>query len=333
MSQPTADPDRLLLMEQWLRALPPKPKSPVLGYGVTTALVVLCFLAALGLQMASGALGWYLMFPAIFVPSVLFGRGSGTYAAILSTAILYLSLRPAGELLPPAAIAIGLLVFLALGLALAFISEALRSAWERAEAADRAKDLLLQELGHRTKNNLAMVISVLSLQARSKKDPETRAALEKAIDRIRAIADAHHHFQPLSHNGRIEMRGYLETLCSHLGDSLRDVRPIAVRAEADEVYLKTEHAIPIGLIINELVTNALKHAFPGERAGTVTVSLRKEPSSLVLVVEDNGIGCSQDKREGIGSRLTRLFIEQLGATVTSEDARPGYRVRCVLPAA
>jgi len=218
-----------------------------------------------------------------------------------------------------------------LALGLAFISQALRAAWERAEAAERAKDLLLQELGHRTKNNLAMAISILSLQARSKKDPEVRAILEKAIARIRAIADAHDHFHLLAHNGRVEMRGYLETLCSHIGDSLRDVRPIAVRAEIDEVYMRTEQAIPLGLIVNELVTNALKHAFPGGRDGTVIVTLRNEPSSLALTVQDNGIGCPLTKAEGIGSRLMRLFVQQLGANIAWEEASPGCRVRCTIP--
>jgi len=319
-------------MEQMLRALPPKPKSLAICLAITTALVGICFLAVLGLQTYGGALGWYLMYPAIIIPSVLFSRSCGIYGGILSTFLLYLFARPTGALVPSMGVTLGLLVFLILGLGLAFISAGLRAAWERAEAAERTKDLLLQELGHRTKNNLTMAISVLSLQARSKTDPEIRAILEKAIDRIRAIADAHDHFQLMAHNGRVEMRGYLETLCSHLGDSLRDVRPIAVRAEADEVYLRTEHAIPLGLIVNELVTNALKHAFPDGRDGVVTVVLKNEPPSLALIVQDNGIGCPAGKEEHIGSRLMRLFVQQLGATIVWEDARPGCRVRCVLPA-
>jgi two-component sensor histidine kinase len=203
---------------------------------------------------------------------------------------------------------------------------------ERAEAAERAKDLLLQELGHRTKNNLMMAISVLSLQARSKSNPETKAALEKAIARIHAIAGAHEHFSPSIQSGRVEMRQYLEALCGYLGESLREVRPIAVRVMADEVYLRTEKAVPIGLIVNELVTNSLKHAFPGERDGTVLVTLKNDPPSLHLVVQDNGVGCPQSKEERIGSRLTRLFAQQLDATINWEDASPGCRVHFILPA-
>lgn len=317
-------------MEQILRALPPKPKSTAIRYGVTTVLVGLCFLAVLGLQGISGALGWYLMFPAIFLPSILFDRGSGIYAAALSTILLYLLIRPPGALLLPVGIAAGLVIFLVLALGLALISEGLRTAWERAEAAERAKDLLLQELGHRTKNNLAMAISVLSLQARSKADPEIKGALEKAIARIHAIAGAHEHFHPSAQNGRVEMRAYLEKLCNYLGDSLRDVRPIAIQVEADEVYLRTEQAIPLGLIVNELATNALKHAFPNGRDGMVAVTLRKEKSSLTVIVQDNGIGCPPNAQERIGSSLLKLFAQQLNATIVREDANPGCRVRCVL---
>jgi two-component sensor histidine kinase len=169
---------------------------------------------------------------------------------------------------------------------------------------------LLRELGHRTQNNLAMVISVLSLQARSKTTPETRAALEKAVARVQAVASAHQHFKPEKQNGQVAMRSYLEELCRHLGDSLRDVRPIAVKVESDDVHLRTEQAVPLGLIANELVTNALKHAFPEDRSGAVRVVLSKT-NSLALTVEDNGVGCPTDKQEHIGSRLTRLLAEQM----------------------
>lgn len=319
-------------MEQILRVLPPKPASPVVSYGTTAALVGLCFLALLGLRGWSGVPGWFVMYPAVFVPSVLFDRGTGFCAAFLGAGLIYLVSKPADEWLIPTASFVGLALFLLLAISLAVISDGMRRAWEKAIAAERAKDLLLQELGHRTKNNLTMAISVLSLQSRAKSDPQMRASFEKAISRIRAISSAHEHFHALAHDGRVEMRSYLETLCSHLGDSLRDVRPIAVRAEIDKIYLKTEQAIPVGLIVNELVTNALKHAFPSDSDGIVVVSLRREQRILSLVVKDNGIGCPVVKTEGVGSRLMRLFVQQLGATISWTDAEPGCSVRCLIPA-
>jgi two-component sensor histidine kinase len=173
-----------------------------------------------------------------------------------------------------------------------------------------------------------MVVSMLSMQARLKTNMETRAALEKAIGRIQSIASAHEYFQPREAGGRVEMAAYLGNLCGHLGDGLRDVRPIAVRVDVAEVYLPAEQAAPLGLIVNELVTNALKHAFPEERAGTIDVTLKTE-GGLTLCVRDNGVGCPIDRREGLGSRLTRLLAQQLGAQIVSEPGNVGCEVRVV----
>jgi two-component sensor histidine kinase len=280
----------------------------------------------MGLQGRTGLPAFYLLFPAIFAASVLFDRGSGVFATLLGAVLVYLLMKPSNSLLLPAEVAVSLVGFIAVALGVAIVSERLRMAWERAVAAEKTKDLLLRELGHRTQNNLALVASVLSLQARTKDNPETRSALEKAVARVQAIASAHEHFQPYSHDGRVEMRPYLEKLCTHLGDSLREVRPIAVKVEVDDVRLRTEQAVPLGLITNELVTNALKHAFPDDRSGTIRVLL-KRGSTLDLVVEDNGVGCPLNKNERLGSRLTRLLAEQLEAELVWEEASPGCRVR------
>jgi two-component sensor histidine kinase len=313
-------------MEQLLGMLPKRPQPALIRYGVTATLVVVCFIVLVALRDKSGAIGFYVLLPAIFAASVLFDRGAGIFATALCVALLYLLMRPGGMLPLAGGLLLQLLVFVFVSLGLALVSDGLRTAGERAADAERTKDLLLRELGHRTMNNLAMVISVLSLQARGKANPETRYALEKAVARVRAIASAHEHFNPLAQNGRVEMRPYLERLCGHLGDALRDVRPVAVQVVAQDVLLPTQQAIAFGLIVNELVTNALKHAFPDNRSGTVRVVL-EGTSPLVLVVEDNGVGLSAERREGLGSRLTRLLAEQLGATATWENANPGARVR------
>lgn len=122
--------------------------------------------------------------------------------------LVYLLMKPSDSLLLPAEVAVSLVGLIAVALGVAIVSERLRMAWERAVAAEKTKDLLLRELGHRTQNNLALVASVLSLQARTKDNPETRSALEKAVARVQAIASAHEHFQPYSHDGRVEMRPY-----------------------------------------------------------------------------------------------------------------------------
>jgi two-component sensor histidine kinase len=247
-------------------------------------------------------------------------------ATLLSGGFLYTLLLPPGSVLLPVDAALQIAIFLLVGIGFALVSEGLRTAWERAAAAEQSKDLLLQELGHRTKNNLALVTSVLSLQARLKTDAESRQALEKAIARIQAIAQAHEYFRPVHHEGGVEMRSYLENLCNHLAEALRDIRPIAVKVNAEPGELKTEQAVAVGLIVNELVTNALKHAFPGDRSGTVCVTLRRTPW-LSVVVQDDGVGCPVNRDERLGSRLTRLLAKQLGAEITWEALERGCRVR------
>jgi two-component sensor histidine kinase len=312
-------------MEFLLRHLPRKPRSVVVRLAITTGLVALSFILLLGLQQSAGLLGCYVLLPCVFIASILFDRTSGLYAAALSTLLLYALLTPQGKILLPLRYVLPLAGFAAIAAAFAIVSEALRTAWDRAAAAELAKDLLLKELAHRTKNNLLMVISLLSMQAKLKTNPETRHALEKAVARIQAIASAHEHFQPVEHRGRVEMSAYLETLCAHLANALRDVRPIAVKVEAIMVHLPAEQAVPVGLIVNELVTNAMKHAFPDDRAGTIHVSLA-QGTGFTLLVSDDGVGCAADIKQGMGTRLVRLLAQQLGAKIAWHRPAVGCQV-------
>jgi two-component system, sensor histidine kinase PdtaS len=316
-------------MEQLLRLLPKKPPSLTVRYTITTLLVCISLLIVIGVKALGAPVGPFIFFPAIFISSILFDRASGIYASFLSGVLLYVLTTLHDGWLPEGGLALLLGLYLLTATTLAFISEGLRKAWERAVSAERTKDLLLQEIGHRVKNNLAMAVSVLELQAGLKTNTDTRSALQKAILRIRAIASAHDYFHLTKHDAVIDMRHYLETLCQHLAESLKEVRPITVKVEADEISLRAEKAIPLGLITNELVTNSLKHAFPGDRGGTVKVML-KVASPLTLTVEDDGIGYSSKPREHAGSRLIHLLAKQVGATIDSENREPGCRVRLVM---
>jgi two-component sensor histidine kinase len=115
--------------------------------------------------------------------------------------------------------------------------------------------------------------------------------------------------------------------CQNLGDALRDVRPIAVNVSAAQILLRDDRAVSVGLIVNELVTNAFKYAFPDDQGGIVHVILRGvSDGKLELIIEDNGKGCPEDAKEGLGSRIVRLLAQQLGSTITRVPANPGCRV-------
>ena len=191
---------------------------------------------------------------------------------------------------------------------------------------------MLYELNHRIRNNLAMVASVLELQRRAQKDQGAKDAFASAAGRVHVIANAHNHLMPKDGQSLIDMREYLTVCCQNLGDALRDVRPIAVTVNAEQILLRDDKAVSVGLIVNELVTNAFKYAFPEDRGGTVNVVLRHESDhTLKLVVEDDGEGCPEDAREGLGSRIVRLLAQQLGSTIRRERANPGCRVSLTIP--
>jgi two-component sensor histidine kinase len=213
------------------------------------------------------------MYPAVFLGALLFDRGSGFFAALLSTVLIVIFLpREGGVIIPPSYWS-PVTLFLLIGLALAALSEALRKGWERAIEAERAKDLLYRELRHRTKNDFAMAVSVLNLQARTQIKPEIRQALADAASRLHVLSKAHEQLEPTDERSAVRMCDYLQALCRSLTESMGPEKA-DVSVECDEAEFPVERAIPVGLIVNELVTNAFKHAFVPERKGAIAVALR-----------------------------------------------------------
>lgn len=292
---------------------------------VTTSIVAVFYLLVAVLQGRGSPEYFFLLLPAIFLAATLFERGYGIYAACLSTLFLYASVVLGKGLLVPPRFVPALTIFLVMALGIAVLGERLKSAFERASAAERAKDLLLRELNHRTKNNLAIVISMLSVERLSNKSAEARAALEQAVHRVTAIARAHDCFLPREDVLTVQMRDYLANTCAHLEGAIRGIRSIAIKVHTDEFVVSARDAIAIGLIVNELVTNAIKHAFPNDRAGTIEV-ICKNSAPFELIVEDDGVGCSSPE-ENSGSRLTRLLARQLGAEIVWENTGHGCRAR------
>jgi len=260
----------------------------------------------------------------------MFDRGSGFLAAGFSTALLVLSTQERSEGLLPQHYWLPLTMFLLIGVALAAVSEALRKGWERAAEAERIKDLLYRELGHRTKNDLAMAASVLTLQARAQSNPEVEAALNTAVGRLRALSRAHEQFEPVAAGTGVQMRGYLEVLCHNLAESMSSSDAVSLRVDCEEFELPIGRAIPVGLIVNELVTNAFKHAFSDGRQGLIVVGFQRQ-GNITLTVEDNGKGCEEGAARGLGSQLVHLLVRQLDGSMERTKAEAGCRVRVTFP--
>jgi len=248
-------------MENLLLLLPKRPQSIVVRYAITTLIVLVCFALQIGVELQSGMFTFFLLLPGIFLAAVLFDRGSGFYATILSTALCVAVLLPSDSWLLPGPYLLPFLLFVLVGLALATLSEAMRKALEKAVAAERSAEVMLHELNHRIRNNLAMVASVLELQKRSQKEQGAKDAFASAVAQVHIIANAHGHLLPKEGESLIDMRDYLTVCCQHLGDALRDVRPIAVNVSAEQILLRADRAVSMGLRMSSSQT-PLNTLFP-----------------------------------------------------------------------
>lgn len=181
------------------------------------------------------------------------------------------------------------------------------------------KAFLLKEIHHRVKNNLETVSSLLALQSAHYNDPKMMDAMVESQNRVHSMSIIHQRLYQGQHLASIEMRDYFKNLSSHILDSFGAEDRINLDCEMDELELDVDIAIPLGLIVNELVTNALKYAFPDANTGTIKVALQKKDKKyLTLSVEDNGIGSAGDNAihgTGFGSQLIELLTVQLNGTV------------------
>jgi PAS domain S-box-containing protein len=197
---------------------------------------------------------------------------------------------------------------------------------EQLRASLQEKEVLLKEIHHRVKNNLQVISSVLSLQSGTLGEREALTALQDSQARIHSIALIHEVLYQSSNLAEVNLAEYIRRLVAELIHSY-DVKPerIGLVVEADEVWLSAEKAMPCGLILNELIANCVKHAFPDGRSGTVRVTLRVEAESQVtLAVGDSGVGVRPGvdfrNAESLGLQLICLLTEQLGGTLSLESS-------------
>jgi PAS domain S-box-containing protein len=183
------------------------------------------------------------------------------------------------------------------------------------------KETLLRELHHRVKNSFAIVTGIVGLEANRLYDPAMRNVLMDIRNRIGSLSNLYDLLNHKHDVKDIRLDHYLNQLSHSLIDSyISEKNRITLRMELDEICIDVDRAISIGLMVNELFTNALKYAFPGSRQGTVGVSLKQEGCILRIEVSDNGDGLPPDfninKPKGLGLELVRLLVNQLEGTMT-----------------
>lgn len=188
------------------------------------------------------------------------------------------------------------------------------------------KDVLLKEVYHRVKNNLQVVTSLLTLQA--KQSGSESSSLMESISRIHAMALVHEMLYQSKNLAKIPMRDYVTNLFKYLYE-IHGIDPgrIILKTQIDDVYLKIDTAIPCGLIINEIVSNAFKHAFPENKVGEIEFILRQNDSLFMLKASDNGIGLSNDinleNPTTLGLRLIQNLSRQVGGKVSINTDQNG----------
>jgi two-component sensor histidine kinase len=196
----------------------------------------------------------------------------------------------------------------------------------------REKAILLQELHHRVANSLQIIAAVLLQSARRVKSEETRNHLYDAHNRVMSVATVQQQLAA-SRLGDVHLRAYFTELCNSLSASMiRDSDQLSLGVEADASVTDADVSVSLGLIVTELVINALKHAFPGHRAGKIMVGYASKGTGWSLSVSDNGVGMPADAasaKPGLGTSIIEALAKQLDAKVLIANVRPGTSVSIV----
>jgi two-component sensor histidine kinase/PAS domain-containing protein len=184
-----------------------------------------------------------------------------------------------------------------------------------------SREILIREADHRIKNSLQMVTSLLRMQLRGLEDSSVAETLKGAIARVQAIAASHLALQSSQDFQTVDLAFVLKELCAHFTAFHPDAN---IDCHIDgPLMMDADRAIPLGLVVNELMTNALRHAFPEGEAGTVTLSALREGEDVVIQVGDNGLGTAlPSKNGGLGSKIVGALTGQVGARLET-DSRPG----------
>jgi two-component sensor histidine kinase len=330
---------RSRLPERLRGRLPPLAVEVGVGLGLT----MLMALARLALVPWTGeSAPFALVFVAVVGAALLAGWRSGLMALVAGQLLIWVFvMEPRGSFAAKEFVQVGALALATMAqlLTLAIVALYQREidrAWSRRESQMDLLEKALKEIDHRTSNNYQTVLALILAQAKSARDPAVKDALQQVADRIRAIASASRKLAVASEGlEQVRIADHLQDLCGEVERGL--ARPgIAVHCHFDDLVLDADEAVCVSILVNELVTNALKHAFPDERAGTIKVALAADRDGLELTVADDGVGMNAGGRTrggGLGTRLIETFARQLRARheVQSDPSGTRHLVRIPPP--
>jgi two-component sensor histidine kinase len=271
----------------------------------------------------------FLLFLFVVIGTTLcFGIRLGLVSVALSTFLSLYFFEPIGSLalryssdldkiLLYAVLALGsMLGFAYLGDALIYKSD-----------SDRTKSVLLREMMHGVANNFAAIASLIQIKAASVTDVAAKSVLDDVSDQVRVMARVHQRLRAGDEGVSVDSKAFIEELCGDLKASTARGRPISIECSADSRRLPASDAVSLGLIINELVTNATKHAFPDRLVGRIRVDYQVSNDESCLCVEDDGVGFAEHPDAGMGQDLVRALSQQLGGELSVNSTKSGTTFR------
>ena len=315
--------------------MPPLVVEVGVGLGLTLFLVLVRLTV---LPWTGEAAPFALVFVATVGAALLAGWRAGLIALIVGQALIWVFvMEPRTSLVGKDSIHVGALAMATLAQLLtlsivALYQREIELAWSRRESQMDLLEKALREIDHRTSNNYQTVLALVLAQSKSARDKPVKDALQQVADRIRAIANASRKLAVASEGlEQVRIAAHLQDLCDEVERGLAPPG-ITIECKFDDLLLGAEKAVCVSILVNELVTNAIKHAFPDQRAGKIKVSLDSRRDGIELKVEDDGAGmkgAGRSRGTGLGTRLVETFAGQLKARheVSSDSAGTRHRIR------
>ncbi|MDP2855148.1 MAG: histidine kinase dimerization/phosphoacceptor domain -containing protein [Smithellaceae bacterium] len=191
-----------------------------------------------------------------------------------------------------------------------------RNAESKLVSSLKEKEVLLQEIHHRVKNNLTIISSLLNMQSSTLQDKGAIEALQSSITRVRTMANIHTQLYQSRDLARIDFDQFIRDLVGNISQSYgRTESPVEIKVDVEKINLDIDSSIPCGLILNELIANALKYAFPGGREGEINIAMRQQEKTVTLTVQDNGIGLPETidlkNLKSLGLELVSMLVAQM----------------------